>query len=135
MRGGAIPVLAWATLLLILFAGNWITDDRGVNPAVAGFAALVIYAIGVALILARREAIRRGAPPSSGDAEAEPDASVAAVIVGLSVGCILFGLVWARFLVYFGAAMLVLALGRMAVELRAERRTLARAKDIREPSE
>ncbi len=36
MRGGAIPVLAWGTLLLVLFVGNWIWDNRLINPLVAG---------------------------------------------------------------------------------------------------
>ena len=49
-----------------------------------------------------------------------PEASLAAVLVGLSVACILFGIVWAGFLIYFGAGVLVLSLGRLVLELRAE---------------
>ena len=33
MRGGAIPVLAWGTLLLVLFVGNWIWDNTSHQPA------------------------------------------------------------------------------------------------------
>lgn len=121
MRGGAIPVLAWATLLLVLFIANWIWDDKPVNAATAAFAAVVIYIWGVVLWLRRREAIRRGPPEPASDTEAIPDASAAAMLIGLSVACILFGVVWAKFLVFFGAGMLLLSLGRLAQELRAER--------------
>ena len=37
--------------------------------------------------------------------------------------CILFGIVWAGFLIYFGAGVLVLSLGRLALELRAQRKS------------
>jgi hypothetical protein len=121
MRGGAIPLLAWGTLLLVLFIGNWIWDAKTVNAAVAAFAALVIYAFGALLVLARREAIRRGPPTPRSGHEIVPGHSLAAVVAGLSVAAILFGLVWANFLVYFGAAVLILSLGRLALELRAER--------------
>jgi hypothetical protein len=131
VRGGAIPLLAWATLLLVLYVGNWIWDGHGVNPIQAGVATLVIYLIGVALILARREAIRRGPPAPRPEPEAVPELSVAAVVAGLSVACVLFGLVWSTFLVYFGAAVLLLALGRIAVELYEQRVTVARTRHDR----
>lgn len=126
MRGGAIPLLAWGTLLLALFIGNWITDDRGVNPAVAGFASGLIYAIGLALWLARREALRRGPPRPRRDPEPLPTASLAAAGVGVSVACVLFGIVWSRFFVYFGIGALVLALARIGVELWEQRLTMSR---------
>lgn len=127
MRGGAIPILAWGTLLLVLFIGNWIWDNRGVNPLAAGIASALIYAFGLLLSLARREAVRRGPPPSSPGLDPVPEASVGAVLVGISIGCILFGVVWSTFFVYFGAGLLLLAVGRLALELRAERRALERA--------
>jgi hypothetical protein len=121
MRGGAIPLLAWGTLLLVLCIINWIWNARAVSAATAAFAAVVIYAFALVLWLARRESIRRGPPPPPTDPEGVPDHSVAGVLVGLSVAAILFGLVWANFLVYFGAALLVASLGRLFVELRAQR--------------
>lgn len=123
MRGGAIPLVAWGTLLLVLFVGNWVWDDKPVNAAVAAFAALVIYLGAGLLWLANREAIRRGPPAPSPAPQTVPESSLAAVGVALSVAAILFGLAWANFLVYFGLAMLVLALGRIAIEVRAERRS------------
>jgi hypothetical protein len=123
VRGGAIPVLAWGTLLLVLFIGNWIADDKGVNPAVAGFASGVIYVIGLLLWLLRRDAIRRGPPRPRADPEPLPTSSLGAAGLGLSLGCALFGIVWSKFLLYLGVAMFVVALGRIAMEVRAERMT------------
>lgn len=127
MRGGAIPILAWGTILLALCIGNWVWDDKPVNGAVATAAVVIVYGFGIALWLARREAIRRGPPEPSLDPEAVPQASAAAVAIGLSVGCALFGLAWSKFLLYFGAGMLVLSLGRLAIELRSERTTRRQA--------
>jgi hypothetical protein len=121
MRGGAIPLLAWATLLVVLLAINWIWTGDAIQVGSFAFAALAIYAGAGLLALTGRHALRRGPPPADSDPEAIPEASVAAVTIGLSIGCILFGIVWARFLVYFGAGVLVLSLGRIALELRAER--------------
>ncbi len=132
MRGGAIPILCWGTLLLVLCIGNWVWDDKAVNGAVATAAVVIVYGIGVALWLARRESIRRGPPEPVTEPVAVPEASVAAVVIGLSVGCALFGLVWSKFLLYFGAGMLVLSLGRLAIELRSERMSRRRVTAERE---
>ncbi|HEY1518035.1 MAG TPA: hypothetical protein VGF91_16535 [Solirubrobacteraceae bacterium] len=123
MRGGAIPILAWGTILLVLCIGNWVWDDKPVNGAVATAAVAIVYAFGIALWLARRDSIRRGPPEPSTEPQAVPQMSVAAVGIGLSVGCALFGLAWSKFLLYFGAGALVASLGRLAIELRSERAT------------
>ena len=123
MRGGSIPLLVWGTLLLVLFIGNWIWDAKPVNAAEAAFASLLIYAFALALWLARRESIRRGPPEPREEPEAVPQASLGAVLVGISVGTIMFGLAWANFLVYFGFGLLALSLGRLLLERRSERRT------------
>jgi hypothetical protein len=126
MRGGAIPLLAWGTLLLILAIGNWIWDHKAVNAAAAGFAALVIY-LGAALLTARagRRAVRRGEPEPDPAPHAVPQASSGAAISALGLASILFGFAFGSFLTYFGAALLVLACGRIGLELRSERRTMA----------
>ncbi len=123
MRGGAIPILVWGTLLLVLAIGNWVWDAKPVNGAAATAAVLIIYGCGVAVWLARREAIRRGPPAPSSEPETVPQTSLAAMLIGLSAGCALFGLAWAKFLLYFGIAMFVVGVGRMAIEVRAERAT------------
>jgi hypothetical protein len=133
MRGGSIPILAWGTILLVLCIGNWVWNDKPVNAAPATAAVVIVYAFGIALWLARRESIRRGPPDPPSEPEAVPQVSVAAAAVGLSVGCALFGLAWSSFLLYFGGAMLVASLARLAIELRAERVTRRRALGEEEP--
>jgi len=123
MRGGAIPILAWGTILLALAIGNWVWDAKPVNGATATAAVLIIYGFGVAVWLARREAIRRGPPAPRSEPETVPQASLAAMVIGLSVGCALFGVAWAKFLLYFGIAMFVVGIGRLTIEVRAERAT------------
>ena len=123
MRGGAIPIFAWGTILLVLAIGNWIWDGRPVNSGAATAAVAIVYGYGVAVWLLRREAVRRGPPEPRTEVENVPSASVSAMVLGLSAGCALFGLAWANFLLYFGAAMFVAALLRLGFELRAERAT------------
>src|SRR5207248_5247142 len=113
MRGGAIPILAWGTILLVLAIGNWVWDAKPVNAAAASVAVAIIYLFGVLLWASRREAIRRGAPEARPQLDSVPQASLAAAGIGVSLGCILFGIVWARFLVDFGLGLLVLSLGRL----------------------
>ncbi len=123
MRGGAIPIFAWGTILLVLAIGNWVWDAKPVNASAASAAVAIVYLFGVVLWLSRREALRRGPPEARPMLESVPQASLAAAGVGVSLGCILFGIAWARFLVAFGAGVLVLSLGRLVLEMRAERRS------------
>jgi uncharacterized iron-regulated membrane protein len=127
VRGGAIPLLCWATLLVLLLAINWIWTGDAIQVGTFAFAALAIYLGGLTLWLVRREALRKGPPPPRSDPEAVPEASLAAVAIGLAIGCILFGLAWAQFLIWFGGGVLVLSLGRLAVELRGQRASVRRA--------
>jgi len=127
MRGGAIPILAWGTILLVLCLGNWVWNDKPVNGAAATAAVIIVYAFGIALWLASRDSVRGGPPEPTATPEAVPQASVAAVAIGLSVGCALFGLVWSKFLLYFGVGTLVASLIRLVIELRSERATRRRA--------
>ena len=123
MRGGAIPVLAWGTILLVLAIGNWVWDAKPVNAGVASAAVAIIYLFGVALWVSRREAIRRGPPEPRPALDSVPHASLAAAGIGVSLGCILFGIGWAKFLIDFGVGLLVLSIGRLVLEMRAERRS------------
>ncbi len=126
MRGGAIPIFAWGTILLVLAVGNWVWNGKTVGSGAASAAVLIIYGFGVVVWLLRREAIRRGPPEARDELEQVPQMSVAALMLGLSAGCALFGLAWAKFLLYFGIAMFALSLGRLVVEFRAERATRTR---------
>ena len=60
--------------------------------------------------------------------EPVPTASFSAVLVGLSITCMLFGLAWSSFLIFFGGGLLLISLGRMALELRAERESERRVR-------
>jgi membrane protein implicated in regulation of membrane protease activity len=134
MRGGAIPLLAWSALLALLLAGNWVWTGDAIQVAEFGFAVLAIALAGLTAILASRrrdhEAIRPGPPepPAPDEVEVVPDLSVGAALAALAVAAILFGLAFGHFLVYFGAGLLALALGRLAVERRAQARTRERAR-------
>ncbi len=124
MRGGSIPMLAWGTLLLILLAINWIWTGDAIQVGTFAFATLAGYGFALAFFVLSRDSIRRGPPAPRSRPEAIPELSLSAVAIGLSVAAILFGFVWTHFVVYFGAGMLVLSLGRLVVELRAERESL-----------
>ena len=133
MRGGAIPLLAWGTLLLVLFIGNWIWDKSVVNQLAAASAALIVYTTALLLIWrAGRRALRRGPPEADRTVEAVPQNSSGAAIAALAFASIVFGFTFGSFLVYFGAGLMVIALGRIAVERQAQRRTVERTRGSRQ---
>jgi hypothetical protein len=132
MRGGAIPLLAWGTILLVLYIGNWVWDATGVNPAATALAVLVIYGAAIALIwLAGRRAVRRGPPEPRRQPRAEPQASSGAAIAAFAFASIVFGFTFGSFATYFGAGLLVVAIGRIAIEKRAERASVAASEEAR----
>jgi hypothetical protein len=126
MRGGALAPFAWALLLIVLGALNWIWTGDAIQVGTFGFAALAILALATSLVFASPEARRKGPPESRPTAETIPGASAAAVLAALAVASIAFGFAFGRFPIYFGAGLLALALARLAVELRAQRRTRRR---------
>lgn len=124
MRGGALPLLVWAVLNLVLLIGDWIWQGLRIGVAETAFTVLVINGLAFALWVLRRDAIRRGPPASRLEAEALPRASVASAGTGISIGVILFGVVFGKFLVYLGGALLLLTLNRLLRELSWQRRTV-----------
>jgi Na+/H+-translocating membrane pyrophosphatase len=83
----------------------------------------VVWGCALALVVAgRRRALETGEPGPSDEPEAVPTASLGAVLVGVAVASIMFGLAFGRFLIYFGAGLLITSLGVVARELLAERR-------------
>ena len=130
MRGGAIPLLAWGTLLVMLLAINWIWTGDAIQVGSFAFAALAVFGGAATLIVvAPRQALRRGPPPPLPGPEAVPQASTGALLAGLGVSSIAFGFVFGTFPIFFGAGLLAAAVGRLAIELRAERASRARAQD------
>jgi uncharacterized membrane protein len=124
MRGGAIPLLVWGTLLLTLAAINWIWDATGVNQWVFLFAVLVIYLWAVFIWAVSRDAVRKGPPETRSEPEAIPRASLAAAGTGISVAVIVYGIEFGQFLIFIGGALLLLCLGRLGRELIWQQRSL-----------
>jgi hypothetical protein len=127
VRGGAIPVIAWGGILLVLAIGNALWNAKPVAAIEAFTASLIIYLTALIIWLARRDAIRRGPPPPESEIEPVPEGSTGAVFAGISVATIVFGIAWSKFFVFFGAGTLVLSLGRVMLELRSERTSDRRA--------
>jgi hypothetical protein len=127
MRGGAIPLLAWALILAILYALNVIWTGNGVNAAMAGFAVAATVGTALGFIALRpRETLRKGAPPPSPEPRAIPTASFGAVLLAVGVAALVYGFDFGHFLVYFGAGVIVAAAGILAREVYAQRRALRR---------
>ncbi len=124
MRGGSLPLLGWAALNLVLLIGDWVWQGPQLGVALTAFTVLVINAFAFVYWLLRRDAVRRGAPAYRSDPEALPRVSVASAGAGVSVGLILFGIVFGKFLVYVGGALLIFTLGRLLRELSWQRRTM-----------
>ena len=49
MRGGAIPLLAWGTLLLVLLLGNWVWTEDTIQVGLFAMATGIIYATAARL--------------------------------------------------------------------------------------
>jgi hypothetical protein len=125
MRGGALPVIAWGCLLAALMATNAIWTGDDIQIATFAFAMLVILSIVTLLaISSRRRALRRGAPERDRGVEGVPEISFGTALAGLGLGGLVFGLAFGHFFIYFGAGLIVIGLARVAVELRAERRSV-----------
>lgn len=124
MRGGAIPVFLWSLLLLALLVINWVWTADRIQILMFAFAVIVLWAAVIGLWLSHRQAIRRGPPSLRTGPEAVPATSLAAFGVGASIGAMLFGVVFGKFLVFIGGGVLVLSAGRLLVEVRAQRKSL-----------
>jgi hypothetical protein len=123
MRGGAIPLLAWACILGVLFAGNWVWTGDPTQVGEFGFAVALVIICGVSLAIASRSAIRRGPPPPPppGQTQEIPELSYGALGAAVALAAVVFGLAFGHFLIYFGAGLFALSIGRIAIELRSAR--------------
>lgn len=112
MTGGTRPMLFWALLLSLSGLLNAIWAGISVQTATFGAAVLAIV-VTAAGILTRRA--RRGPEPIT-------HASFGTMIAAVGVGTLLFGFVFGHFIIYFGAGLIVAGLGRLGLELLAQRR-------------
>lgn len=122
MRGGSIPLIVWGLLLVALLALNWIWTGDAIQVGSFGFAAMASLGGGGLLAWrAGRNALKRGPPEPKATVDTIPQASSGAALAGLSLASILFGFTFGSFLIYFGAGLLAISIGRIVIELRAER--------------
>ena len=133
MRGGAWPPLLWALLLVALGAINAIWTQGNVIQG-GTFLAAIGFILALALLVAALspDARRRGAPGPEREPIAVPSASLAAMLAGLAAGAFAFGFAFGHFPIYFGVGLFIAAIGRLVIELRAQRRALRHARDWRE---
>jgi hypothetical protein len=124
MRGGALALFAWGMLLAILWAINWIWTGDTLQIGIYGFAVGLILAWGVVYVVGSRTTARRGPPEPSTQAEAVPQSSVGALLLGLGVAAAGFGFVFGIFLVLLGAGVIAAAAGLVVHELLVQRREL-----------
>jgi low temperature requirement protein LtrA len=123
MRGGAIPLLAWGIVLLVLLALNWVWTGDAIQIASFAFAVLTVVGWALALMLARpHEALRRGAPSALGRPETVPAASYGSLLLAVGAAAAVFGLAFGHFLIYFGVGLMAVGSGVVWRERAAERR-------------
>ena len=134
MRGGALVPLIWAGLLSVLAVINAIWTTGNIMQG-GTFAAAVgsIVSLAVLLIALSPEARHKGPPGLHAEPTPLPSASLASMIAGVALGCFVFGFAFGRFPMYFGAGLLIVALGRLFLEVRAERRAVRRLTEQRKP--
>lgn len=128
MRGGALPILAWALILTLSGTTNAIWTGDDIQIAMFGGAVLITVLTAVVLVLRRREALRPGEPEAPAQPEPVTHASFATMIVAVGFAALMFGLAFGHFLIYLGAGLMVAGLGRLLIELRHEWRAV-RGKD------
>ena len=126
MRGGAIPSFLWGTGMAVLLAANVIWTHNHFQLYLNTFAVVVTFAFPIAFTLRDRAALRKGAPMLEDELEPAPSTSLAAALLGIAIGAMLFGAVFGQFLVYMGAGLWLLAFGRLIVEVRSQRRFVKR---------
>jgi fatty acid desaturase len=126
VRGGAIPNFLWGTGLLALLTANAIWAQDPIQIYMNAFAVCMTFGVGFLFTWRSRSAIRKGPPTVEDELEAAPATSLAAAILGVAIGAMLFGIAFGRFLVFMGAGLWLLAFGRLIVEIRAQRRTVRR---------
>ena len=129
MRGGSIPLFLWGTGLLVLLALNAVWTRDAIQVGMFAYAVSAVWVTALVVSIRHPEAFRRGAPIRDPSPQTLPGTSLASMLLGIAIGAMLFGVVFGKFLVFMGAAVWLLAAGRLVVEVRAERRSLREERD------
>jgi hypothetical protein len=112
MRSGVAPLLIWSLLLGLMAMVNVIWAGITIQTATFALAVLAVVIVAAGLLTTGP---RRGP-------EAIPRYSLATAFTAVGLAVLLFGLTFGHFLVYLGAAVIVAGIGRLTLELRAQRR-------------
>jgi ABC-type spermidine/putrescine transport system permease subunit II len=114
----------WALLLGISLTVLW---GIGLGPIhgwlpVAMFAAAILTTLAMAALAARGDRRQGAEGDRSSEARAIPDFSFPTVLAGIAVATVGLGLELGPWLILIGAGALAVAVGWLAIELRATRR-------------
>ncbi len=120
MSRSGIPLLGYALIMALDTAVLWAWGPGWLPVVLIGGATALTGLIGAALLAARRPA----SPPA---VEPIPDYSFSMVAVAFALCTMLVGAYLGLYLILVGAGVLVLGLGGLVREARAERRALRRA--------
>jgi hypothetical protein len=114
-----VPLLGYALLIGAAAAVQWVWSPYRLPAALLGGAAVLMALIAAAVALA--------APPAPGPRPI-PDYSFSVVAVAFALCTILVGAYLGLYLILLGGALLLLGIGGLIREARAERRALARVR-------
>lgn len=127
MRGGAIPIFIWGVLLAIMAVINAIwTTGNVIQGCVFAFGVLSVWGLAMVLIWLAPEARRKGPPELRRRPILMPSASAGAAGAAIAFSAFTFGWAFGGFWIFFGAGILLAALGRLLLEHRAARRAFRR---------
>ena len=113
MNRAALPLLAWAALLTVLTIVLWLWTSDELPPALFAGAAAISWTAGIVALFVRR-------PRSA--VHVAPDLSLAGALLAFGVAALVLGALVGPWLVLIGAGIVLLALGGLAREWRAQRR-------------
>ena len=123
MRGGALIGLIWGAILAAFCVGCAVWTGDALQAGEFGFGVGVTWLF--ALLFAARgrgEALRPGEPRPAPGPEAVPTSSFGAVVLAIGFGTTMFGFAFGAFFVWFGAGLMVVAIGMLVLELHEQRR-------------
>ena len=120
MRRAWVPMLAWGALLLAWAAVQLLFTPSPGELGLLGGAGAFWVIVGGAFLVAERRADARGEPP--GGASPLPDASAPAALLALGLAVLVVGWELGPWAMYLGGGIVVIALGSLVRERRAQKR-------------